>query len=1170
MNTLTPHQKAAIEYHKHISLVANAGSGKTFVLSNRFVEIFLNEEIELSSIVAITFTEKAAGELYKKIASHVIERLKVETDISRKRRLIKLQQELVQANISTIHSFCKSLLEEFSPEAEIDSSFVQIDNVISDELKELSVDEIIQAKLKNPDDENSIKYLIRFFGSKNLLAKALIKTFDKRKIIQQLQESLYSKNEEEVFTILNSLFNEKFDKYFVLMINELIEKIKVVNLEALKSTKAKTIAVELQPLINNYKKDLSQQEKIILLQKIKQTLFTKANGIQKKYRNEIEDFEEEFEFIETAFNEFKSIINVGINIDANKELVIFSKNFISLFESANELYTEKKKQKSYLDFEDLLLLARKILQKENVQQSLSEKFKYIMIDEYQDTNEIQYEIVMPLLDDLRKGNLFVVGDEKQSIYSFREAELELFERTRDKIKENGKDGLILSLPHSFRMYPGLVLFVNKLFQRLFQNANKDFNEVAYSYLVCTKNDSELGKVGLLIAEKESEISEASLVIKKIIELNQREKYKFSEFAILCRKRDAFVELENELVKNKIPYTIVGGKGFYQQQTIYDIYNYLSFITNQKDDAALIGILRAPFFNLSDLELYEISKEDGETYFDKLANLSKKKNKFESIVEALQKNISIAKSSSLPNLIRKILVESGYWALIAHKNNSEQELANVEKLLGIAREFSSKPFSNLYDFVMHLKVMINEDDQEGQALIAKDHNSVKLMTIHQAKGLEFQILFVYDTNSKAQQNTSKARDIFIDKEFGIITKITADNYFDSAETPPIGLIYDYVIQRKSQAELKRLLYVASTRAIEQLYFSATISKNKNGEVNISKGSFFQLLIEGLGDFTEKEKIFISDQVDFLTVVDEEYKNFKKNISIYVPIEKQIETSELKIENEQSKVYKKYIQQITDQPVDEIISATKISIYQQCPVKYQLTYEYGYQPILELLKSEENDFEFQPNEEDEKLFGKIRGKIIHKLLSKNKNEDLSQIIMKELERNNLHDNSSSMLQSIKNELEKFFSSSTYKMLSSFENYKNEFEIYTRKEGYILYGIIDKLIIKDDELLIVDYKTDNIKEVEINKRAENYFNQLMFYALVLSSLYPAYKKFSLQLIFLKHPEIKVIRHVSYKELSEHEFVIKDAVEKIYKQNYQPNYGHCSQCHFYWEEKKCIKEIQ
>ncbi|NWF91257.1 MAG: UvrD-helicase domain-containing protein, partial [Ignavibacteriaceae bacterium] len=409
-------------------------------------------------------------------------------------------------------------------------------------------------------------------------------------------------------------------------------------------------------------------------------------------RNDVEGYEEEFEFIETAFNELKSIINVGINIDANKELAIFSKKFISLFEAANELYTEKKKQKSYLDFEDLLLFARKILQKENVQQSLSEKLKYIMIDEYQDTNEIQYEIVMPLLDDLRKGNLFVVGDEKQSIYSFREAELELFERTRDKIKENGTNGLILSLPHSFRMYPGLVLFVNKLFQRLFQNANKDFNEVDYSNLVCTKNDSELGKVGLLISEKENQISEATLVVKKIIELNQLEKHKFNDFAILCRKRNAFVDLENELVKNKIPYTIVGGKGFYQQQIIYDIYNYLSFITNQKDDAALLGILRAPFFNLSDLELYEISKEDCETFFEKLVNLSNKKNKLESIVEALQKNISIAKSSSLPNLIRKILVESGYWALIAHKNNSEQELANIEKLLGIAREFSSKPFS----------------------------------------------------------------------------------------------------------------------------------------------------------------------------------------------------------------------------------------------------------------------------------------------------------------------------------------------------------------------------------------------------------------------------------------------------------------------------------------------
>ena len=125
MLDLTPQQKEAFDYKNHISLTANAGSGKTFVLSKRFVEILLNEEIELSSIVAITFTDKAAGELNKKIAREIDERILSEENSGRHKKLEEIRRQLVSANISTIHSFCINILKEFSPEAEIDPNFIQ-------------------------------------------------------------------------------------------------------------------------------------------------------------------------------------------------------------------------------------------------------------------------------------------------------------------------------------------------------------------------------------------------------------------------------------------------------------------------------------------------------------------------------------------------------------------------------------------------------------------------------------------------------------------------------------------------------------------------------------------------------------------------------------------------------------------------------------------------------------------------------------------------------------------------------------------------------------------------------------------------------------------------------------------------------------------------------------
>ena len=161
MNNLTPYQEKAINYKNHISVVANAGSGKTFVLANRFIEIYLNEEVDISEIVAITFTDKASGELKRKISNQIAERIREENNFQKKKKLIQLQSELVEANISTIHSFCKNLLNEYSVEAEIDVSSILIDEQKSQELKEIVVEETIQ-KLLNEDNNILVFVNIEF------------------------------------------------------------------------------------------------------------------------------------------------------------------------------------------------------------------------------------------------------------------------------------------------------------------------------------------------------------------------------------------------------------------------------------------------------------------------------------------------------------------------------------------------------------------------------------------------------------------------------------------------------------------------------------------------------------------------------------------------------------------------------------------------------------------------------------------------------------------------------------------------------------------------------------------------------------------------------------------------------------------------------------------------
>ena len=198
MNTLTPHQRKALDYKTHISLTANAGSGKTYVLSKRYLEIALNENLLLRNIAAITFTDKAAGELYQKIAREIEERLKAAKDKSEKEKLEQIRRQLVSANISTIHSFCIDILREHPVEADIDANFSPIDEIYADELIELCVEEVIKSSFEDPAEQADLKKLIRLFSSKHIFARELASALKHRRNILMLEKNIYDKQAGEI------------------------------------------------------------------------------------------------------------------------------------------------------------------------------------------------------------------------------------------------------------------------------------------------------------------------------------------------------------------------------------------------------------------------------------------------------------------------------------------------------------------------------------------------------------------------------------------------------------------------------------------------------------------------------------------------------------------------------------------------------------------------------------------------------------------------------------------------------------------------------------------------------------------------------------------------------------------------------------------------------------
>lgn len=1210
---LTPHQKEALNYKKHISLTANAGSGKTFVLSKRYLEIALNENVNLRNIAAITFTDKAAGELYKKISDEINERLQLETNSQVVKKLENIRRQLVSAGISTIHSFCIDILREYPVEADLDANFIPIDVNLTNELIELSVDEMIRSSFGRHslsagadsfDESNELKYLIRILGSKKRFEDELIGLIQNRKNVLGIASEIYGESIESIAGFFYKSFRTSLKEILSECLDSLCGNLSGINKTASdnKGSRTDRVAEIISDLLKFYSADVNNESigaAITLLDEAKGIIFTKNNTVRVNYIPRIltAGIQAEINFLKKFFKEIDSIKIPENEKEIELELARFGKRLIYFFNKALEIYTRKKKENGYLDYEDILLHAFHILQKDEIREELSKKYKYIMIDEYQDTNEIQYQIFLPLLSFLKKNNLFVVGDEKQSIYMFRDAELEVFDRTRRDIQlVSGKDAL-LTLPDSFRMAPSLCVFINRLFKNLFSHANIIYNEVEHKDLICARNDSILGEVEILFNEtdhEDPENKEAELISKRILKLADEKKITFSSIAVLCRKRRFFELLEKAFVKYNIPYAIVGGKGFYQRQSIYDIYNYFSFLLDNRNDTALVGILRSPFFSVSDSFIYEISLCHGHSFWDKLKNFAETRKDIFPVINALEKNLELANHLDITAILRKILTESGYLAVLAAKPNGEQETANIDKLIKLTIKFYEQGFRTLYDYVEFLDLSITELEDEAQAPLPEEMNSfpgsVKIMTLHQAKGLEFPAVFLFKCHEPAIKDKVMTKSVTVSKNFGLLTKMPLkENYFGEYYAAPIVGINNLITEKKNLAEIKRLFYVGITRAKDYLFISGSGKEGKN----FKPDSFLGLLCEGLGIDLSKSSYTINSNLTFLINENGNYKNVSNKISMNIPVIRFIEGTDPQKAAEEKKEENKiiHISALEDYPKGEIFSATKISMYKQCPLKYKLTYDLRYAGIFNRYKewkslelfSKSSGLEFREEEmnadqeetKNEKyLYGlaEIKGRIIHKILQKDiRTDELNLFIEEEFKNENsrleLVDGASHQLKhEIYIMMNLFLNSEAYALLKSYPDFRNEFEIYTAENDYYLYGIVDKLIFENEKAVIIDYKTDDITVDEIPVRSKTYLTQLRFYSYIISRLFPNISGFELNLIYIKHFNKQVLEKIDRGSVKKIGDEIYHVVGDIRSKRFPKNLKHCSEC-IYSVKGKCIK---
>ncbi len=1209
----TESQKKAHDISRNLSVTANAGSGKTTVLVSRFLDILLNTETKTEEIVAITFTEKAGAELKKKISDAIDNLLINETNQDQLKKIEFIRDHLSFSNISTIHSFCAKLLRHYPVEAEIDVGFSILEGMYKSVIENEAIDEALNKALLNQAPENceDIKKALR------LLKKNQFKYFIKSLLLKREQ----IKNKDNGSGIFDSIFanepnkiihewNQTIQNYVVGIINDSYWE---TDFEYISKYLKPDKKNHFQSLIKIREGEAFEENVLDTLNKFFPEFLTKDLTIRKNILvKEVDetDIAQANLKLGSFWKSIKDLVHGFLDPKRDSkqmQLIEITKVLFRLYTDAENIYERKKNERSFLDYEDLQLKARELMKNKEITEKLSEKYKFIMIDEFQDTNFLQYKIFLPLLNDLKSGNLFIVGDPKQSIYAFRNAEVEIFNKTKEDILFHAKPDLDFSwqnvelqstneekkgqitLGESFRLLTNNVCFVNSVFSKIMGKSGYEF-EVNYEELIKGRCNSANGVVELMVLKSESlngneekkttkELvsEECGMIAKRILKLYE-DKYKiydkqenphdfqFKDAAILLRSRNNLKILEQHLNKYRIPYVITGGIGFYQTQEIYDFFNYFQFLLNNHDDVALVGIMRSPFFSISDSELFSIASiKKTEDFWSKVKIYSEKSTASEQLkrcVDILTDNIQYANRLPIPLLVQRIIRQTGWLGTIAGISHGEQSRLNIEKLLRIAREFEGKGFTNLFDFIERLKNLIDVENREGQANLDVDGNAVQVMTIHSAKGLEFPVVFIPFCHSGFSYDSQP----FFDNEVGLGFEIL--NEGDSADLiQPLTYLYlKHKIRVKNIAEEKRIFYVACTRAKDVLIFS--------GNDNEESESYFGWITNSLNiDKTTVETgqlNFKNLPVKTLERIDESYQISDSNHDLLIRII--LNGDDIELHNDYSKLTpaKKNLDELYIEPLigkiyKDYFSATQIQTFLECPVKYYLKYKLG------LPEQNKPVYKFDENEDpDDLLKGELTGLLFHEILEKHQSYDESELknFISEFcfRKSPIGIAECEKTDSILRVLKVLYESEFVKNIFSSKEFRTEFTINTVFYDDYLTGTIDFLYKNGENWSFVDYKTDNIPLSSIKERTLKYLAQLRFYALLISRLF-SQKNVTGNLLFTKYPDKPQSIDFSENEINEFADTILQSVNKIKSNSFEHNKNNCSECR-YFINHNCIKK--
>jgi ATP-dependent helicase/nuclease subunit A len=531
------------------------------------------------------------------------------------------------------------------------------------------------------------------------------------------------------------------------------------------------------------------------------------------------------------------------DVERAREAAELGLRLLDLVHDVADEYQRRKLREGKLDFDDLLSRAHALVtspENDALRKRISDELRLVLVDEFQDTDRLQVDLVRALCGDIDDGKLFFVGDMNQSIYRFRGAQPDVFRDLRQQVPEPGR----LPLSMNFRSQPAVLNFVNALFagtfgdeyQPLTANRPQVTAEPAIEFLWTITPDKKSRAGGSTKAAREQEARRIAQRLKQLTLTEEpiiadaaakggKRGVKPGDVAILFRALSDVALYENALREYELDYYLVGGHAYYSQQEIYDVLNLLRAVASGADEISLAGVLRSPFFSLSDEALYWLAEagkrslNDG-LFAESLPNelAADERLKVAAARETLAYLRSCKDSLPIARLLQEALARTGYDAALLSEFLGERKLANLNKLLEQARAADSGNVLNLDGFIAQLAEFVVREPKEAlAATLSESADVVRLMTIHHAKGLEFPLVVVPDIDRKADGRSVSAA---LDDDLGPVVKPPNDEESDTKTTTGITL-YRSLERRAEADERKRLFYVAATRAADYLILSSSL-------------------------------------------------------------------------------------------------------------------------------------------------------------------------------------------------------------------------------------------------------------------------------------------------------------------------------------------------------------